>query len=166
MVISTHGTLYKILASIEGLSDEILCDIVFIMKTIVAFIVFIAVVLVWDALPSSAPVKDVDFRYRTESRPGIILEQGTIPAKYEVHLMYRYRIVKEIPYFVDYVATNQQLDLTVREHDHINGEITHLEKSISLPAPGEWCVSARLNWESGLSLRTRSTQISHTCFRV
>ena len=166
MVISTHGTLYKILASIESLSDDILCDIVFIMKTIVAFIMFTAVVIAWDSLPSSAPIKDVEVHYRTESRPGILLEQGSIPARYEVHLMYKYKPTKDVPYFIDYAVTNKDLDISVREHDRVNGDITHLEKSISLPAPGEWCVTTSLSWESGLSLRTRNRPLDSRCFRV
>ncbi len=166
MVISTHGTMYKILASIESLSDDILCDIVFIMKTIAALIMFTTVVVVWDSLPSAAPIKDVEVHSRTESRPAISLEQGAIPARYEVHLVYKYRVTKDIPYFVDYVVTNTELDISVREHDRINGDITHLEKSIALPAPGEWCVTTNLSWESGLSLRTRSSLLDSRCFRV
>lgn len=180
MVISTKGTLYKILSRIESLSDEILIDIAVFLKTAFSVVVFLGVVVLWDSLPSQPPIDNVVFGYRTEHRDAVTVDstkrgQGLllgapalaiIPDPYAVNFSMNFSVQREIPYIIEYEIVSHD-GYTLREHDNVNNnETTRIDKHFILPTAGKWCVLPTIMWDQGLSVRQHSTKLAPTCFEV
>lgn len=147
--------------AVNHISDDRLLDIVFIVKSILYAVGFIALVAVWDTLPSRSPITNVEVSVDTGSERSF--KFAVIDESYEVRKEVDYRITRKLRNR----ATGEVHDLQGSSGSFVRGpKKEHLIVPIKTIQTGKWCVESKLTWENGLSLMRHIETLPIQCFEV
>lgn len=151
-----HNTLCKLETWLQSKSDDALVTYLALIKAIFSILGFVALVVLWDTLPSVSPVTLTD----TKTWYNAHTHNLSLSERYQVSKAVEFEIRRELvhgPVRILINALGSRVDPnTLEEKATVSVELT----------PGPWCVERSISWSNGLSLRQHHRTLPAYCFLV
>lgn len=157
---NTNSSTHKVERWLCAKSDECLGNYFDLVKAALAILCFLLLVVVWDTLPTSAPVEFTDAHvvYDKSERTLHVTEV------YEISKLVKFSIKRTVYDKTD--TTHSYHMFTHMQGKPEMGPYTEKASLVITLTPGMWCIDREVEWVNGLSLRPHSRRLPTSCMQI